>query len=111
MTPLSTAALALVCIAGAGFPARAVHRERADRADPICDTGRFTWGIFASIPALVLGLLVADTTDHYLGKSEQIRQMAAKVIVLDRAATEPTPEAAEARHVLHPAVEHRIEET
>lgn len=110
MTPLSIAVLAFVCIAGAGFLGLALRTEEAHRAEPVRDMVRFTQGIVASISALVLGLLVAGATDHYRGQSEKIRRMAAEVIVLDRALAQFGPEAAEARHVLHRAVEHTIEE-
>jgi hypothetical protein len=110
MMPASLAGLAFVCIAGAGLLGLALRPHEAHRAESLRETVRFTQGIVASIAALVLGLLVAGATDHYRGQGEQVRRMAAEVIVLDRALTQFGPEAAEARRALRHAVEHTIEE-
>jgi hypothetical protein len=110
MTPMPLAILAFVCIAGAGLVGLALRPGEAHKAEPVREMVRFTQGIVASISALVLGLLVAGATDHYRGQGEQVRRLAAEVIVLDRALTQFGPEAAEARRVLHRAFEHTIEE-
>ncbi|MBP0463916.1 hypothetical protein J5Y09_08340 [Roseomonas sp. PWR1] len=110
MTPLSIAVLAFVFITGAGFLGLALRPHETQKAEPVRDMVRFTQGIVASISALVLGLLVAGATDHYRSQSEQVRRMAAEVIVLDRALAQFGPEAAEVRRVLHGSIEHSINE-
>lgn len=110
MTPLSTAVLAFLCIAGAGLIGLALRPNETHKAEPVRDMVRFTQSIVASISALVLGLLVAGATDHYRGQGEQVRRLAAEVVVLDRALAQFGPEAAEARRVLHRSVEHTIDE-
>jgi hypothetical protein len=109
-TPLSIAVLAFACMAGAGLLGLVLRPGETHKPEPVRDMVRFTQGIVASISALVLGLLVAGATDHYRGQGEQVRRMAAEVIVLDRALTQFGPEAVEARRVLHRGVEHTIEE-
>ncbi|WP_237213045.1 bestrophin-like domain [Falsiroseomonas oryziterrae] len=110
MTPVALAILAFVCIAGAGLAGLALRPREAHKAEPVREMVRFTQGIVASIAALVLGLLVAGATDHYRGQGEQVRRLAAEVIVLDRALLQFGPEAAEARRALYRSVEHTIEE-
>jgi hypothetical protein len=110
MTPLSIAVLAFAFITGAGFLGLALRPHETHKAEPVRDMVRFTQGIVASISALVLGLLVAGATDHYRSQGEQVRRMAAEVIVLDRALAQFGPEAAEVRRVLHRSVEHTIDE-
>jgi len=110
MTALSIAILAFACMAGAGLLGLALRTDEVHKAEPVREMVRFTQGIVASISALVLGLLVAGATDHYRGQGEQVRLLAAEVIVLDRALLQFGPEAAEARRALRGAVEHTIEE-
>lgn len=110
MTSLSTAILAFACIAGGGFLGLLMRTSELHRAEAVRDMVRFTQGIVASIAALVLGLLVASATDHYRSQGEQIRRLAAEVIVLDRALLQFGPEAVEARRVLRDSVAHTIEE-
>src|SRR6516225_8947010 len=68
--------------------------------------------LIATLTALVLGLLVASAKGTYDAQNSAVKELSAKVILLDRAlAFYGGPEAKEAQKLLHRAVElmlHRI---
>jgi hypothetical protein len=65
-------------------------------------------GLIATLVALVLGLLVASAKSSFDAKAEEIREIAAKVVQLDRTLRQLGPRAAAARRFLREAVESRV---
>jgi hypothetical protein len=57
-------------------------------------------GLLATLAALVLGLLIASAKSSYDSKEDEIKQGAAKIILLDRTLRRYGPEADQARAVL-----------
>ena len=65
-------------------------------------------GLIATLSALVLGLMVASTKAAFDTRSEEIKQSAARVVLLDRALVQYGPDAAPARTLLHDLARRRI---
>jgi Protein of unknown function (DUF4239) len=65
-------------------------------------------GLIATLAALVLGLLVASAKSSYDTKSEEIKESAAKIIVLDRSLRQYGPETKPARDALQRALTSRV---
>ncbi len=69
------------------------------------ETVKLSMGLLATMSALLLGLLVASAKGSYDNARNEVIQMAAKVVFLDRVLTGYGPETAEARTLLRNAVE------
>ncbi|MEP7329237.1 MAG: hypothetical protein ABI777_08490 [Betaproteobacteria bacterium] len=65
-------------------------------------------GLIATLSALVLGLLVASTKAAFDAKSDEIKQTAARIVLLDRTLRQYGPEAAPARAMLHDLTRRRM---
>jgi hypothetical protein len=72
------------------------------------DSVRLGMGFVATMAALLLGLLVASAKGSYDTQKNEVTQMAAKIVVLDRMLANYGPEAAEPREVLRRTVESAI---
>jgi Protein of unknown function (DUF4239) len=72
------------------------------------DTIKVGIGLIATLAALVLGLLVASAKSSYDTKSEEIKESAAKIIVLDRSLRQYGPETKPARDALQRAITSRV---
>jgi hypothetical protein len=72
------------------------------------DTVKLAMGLVATMAALVLGLLVASAKGAYDTEKSEVVQMAGKVAFLDRVLAHYGPDAAEARALLHRALEGAI---
>jgi hypothetical protein len=68
------------------------------------DVVKVGMGLVGTMTAILLGLLVASAKSFYDTQSEEVTQMSAKVILLDRVLAHYGPEAKEARDLLHGAV-------
>lgn len=68
-------------------------------------------GLIATLAALVLGLLVASAKSSFDARSDEVKQSAAKIIVLDRNMRHYGPETKDARDTLRQVTERRIERT
>jgi hypothetical protein len=107
MTSTTTALCVFVCVFGAAASAMLVrnalpkHHLSADTKDLV----KLAMGLVATMAALVLGLLVASAKGSYDLQKSEVVQMAGKVAFLDRILAHYGPEAAEARTVLHRALE------
>ena len=98
--------IVLACVFGAaliGMFLRAVLPEQHLSADSK-DTVRLGIGVISTMAALVLGLLVASAKNFYDAQSNELTQMSANVILLDRVLAHYGPEAKEARDLLRGAV-------
>jgi len=69
------------------------------------ETVKLAMGLLATMSALLLGLLVASAKASYDNARNDVIQMAAKVVFLDRVLTGYGPETAEARARLRDAIE------
>src|SRR6266478_4963574 len=95
------------CVVGAVFIGRTVSRllPAEHLSTDTKDTVKLAMGLLATMSALLLGLLVASTKGSYDNARNEVIQMAAKVVFLDRVLTGYGPETAETRALLREAVE------
>jgi len=95
------------CVVGAVLMGRALSRRLSEdhlSADTK-ETVKLAMGLLATMSALLLGLLVASAKASYDNARNDVIQMAAKVVFLDRVLTGYGPETAEARARLRDAIE------
>ena len=74
----------------------AEHCQDADAKDIV----KPAMALIATLSALVLGLVVATAKSSYDGKSDQVRQMTAKIIALDNILVDLGPDSAQFRREL-----------
>jgi len=102
MSPMAVSLTTLLCVlsgALAGLILQTVlpgHHLREDSKDVV----RVVTGLMATLSALVLGLLIASGKSSFDAVDGELRQIAAKVIVLDRALAQYGPDAKDARELL-----------
>src|SRR5437667_10845121 len=88
-------AIVFACLFGAGLLGMRIraalpkHHLTADTRDAV----RIGMGLVATMAALVLGLLVAATKGAYDTQKNEVRQLAAKLVFLDRVMAKYGPEA------------------
>jgi uncharacterized membrane protein (DUF485 family) len=70
-------------------------------SDESKDAVKIGIGLIATLAALVLGLLVASAKSSFDTKSEEIKESAAKIILLDHNLRQYGPEAKEVRELVH----------
>jgi hypothetical protein len=78
-------------------------------SDESKDTIKIGTGLIATLVALVLGLLVASAKSSFDTKSEELKQGAASVILLDRDLRRLGPSADHARLLLRRAISYRLQ--
>jgi hypothetical protein len=99
--------LVLVCIFGASLlgmllrPALSQHHLSPDTKDAV----KLGMGLVGTMAALILGLLVAAAKSAYDTEKNEVTQMAAKIIFLDRVLANYGPESADTRLLLRRMVE------
>jgi hypothetical protein len=76
------------------------HHLHADSKDVV----RLTAGLIGTLTALVLGLLIASAKTTFDQKTNQVRQMTAKVVLLDTLLTQYGPEAESLRKLLRQSI-------
>jgi hypothetical protein len=114
LSPIAIAGVAFACVLGGAllgmFIGRAlpVHHLTGDSKDAV----KLGLTLIATLTALVLGLLVASAKGTYDAQNSAVKELSAKVILLDRAlALYGGPKAEEAQKLLRRAVElwlHRL---
>jgi len=70
------------------------------------DVVRLGMGLVATLSALVLGLLIASAKGSYDAQSNELTQMSAQIVLLDRVLAHYGPETKEARDLLRNSVAH-----
>jgi Protein of unknown function (DUF4239) len=97
----------LGCVAGAVLVGNALRRILPEDhlSTDTKDTVKLAMGLLATMAALLLGLLVASAKSSHDNARSEVIQMTAKVVFLDRVLSGYGPETAEARALLHNAVE------
>ena len=99
--------IVLACIFGASLlgmlmrPALSQHHLSADTKDSV----KLGMGLVGTMAALILGLLVAAAKSAYDTEKNEVTQMAAKLVFLDRVLANYGPESADTRVVLRRMVE------
>ena len=68
------------------------------------DVVKLGMGLIATMAALVLGLLIASTKGSYDTQRSELRQLSAKIMLLDRVLAHYGPETQDARDLLRHAV-------
>jgi hypothetical protein len=102
MSPIATSAVVFLCVcsgATAGLVLRAAlpdHHRSAESKDAV----KAAMGLIGTISALVLGLLVASAKSHYDTQKEELTELSARVLLLDRVLAHYGPEANDSRALL-----------
>jgi len=106
MNSTITGALVFACLFGAGL--LGVRVRAALPEDHLSmetkDAVKVGMGLVATMAALVLGLLVASTKGSYDAQKNEVTQMAAKTVFLDRVLANYGSESAESRDLLRRSV-------
>jgi len=99
-------ALVFACLFGAGLLGVRVRAALPDdhRSTETKDAVKVGMGLVATMAALVLGLLVASTKGSYDSQKNEVIQMAAKTVFLDRVLANYGSETAESRGLLRQSV-------
>lgn len=111
MSPLVIAGIMFACILCGTVVGMAVaralpgHHLSGDSRDAV----KQGLAMIATLTALVLGLLVATTKSSYDSQSAAVKELAANVVVVDRALGKYGPKAKEARELLHRFVSTTLE--
>jgi hypothetical protein len=112
VSDLAIALLVLACVlAGAvfGFVFNA-SLPRHHLGEDSRDSVKQTVGVLSTLTALVLGLLLATAKSAYDTKADELTEMAADIVLLDRLLTQYGPEAGEARKLLRDSTAAKLEE-
>jgi len=110
MSSTIIAAIVFACLFGAGLlgvRVRAMLPENHLNPDTK-DAVKVGMGLVATMAALVLGLLVASTKGAYDTQKNEVTQMAAKIVFLDRVLANYGSESAETRDLLRRSVGNAI---
>ena len=113
MSPLAIAALVFAAVFGSalgGMLLRAVVPEPHVNAESK-DVVKLAMGLIATMAALVLGLLTGSAKGAFDTQDNEIKQMAANIIVLDRLLAQFGPETQELRAQMRRTVAARIAST
>ena len=105
MSALTIGAIAFVCILGgalAGLVLRTALPEQHLSEDSK-DIVKVVTGLIATLSALVLGLLIASAKSSFDTVNTEFKQVAAKIIVVDRVLAQYGPAAKDARDLLRSA--------
>jgi hypothetical protein len=110
VNPCTLGAIVFACVFGAALLAMRLRRVLPEHhlSGDTKDTVKLAMGLVATMAALVLGLLVASAKGAYDTEKSEVVQMAGKAAFLDRVLAHYGPDAAEARAVLHGALEAAI---
>jgi hypothetical protein len=106
MNSIAIRLIVFACIFGSalvGMFLRGVLPEHHLSADSK-DTVRIGMGLIGTLTALVLGLLIASAKNFYDTQSNELTEMSAKIVLLDRVLAHYGPETKEVRDLLHNVV-------
>lgn len=110
MSSITIAAIAFACVFGGsllGMGLRTLLREH-HLSSETKDVVKVGVGLIATMSALVLGLLVASAKSSFDTQKNEVGQIAASVILLDRALAHYGPETKEHRDILRGNVERML---
>jgi len=106
VSALATGGIVFVCVFGGamlGLALRSVlpdHHRSSDSKDVV----KLGMGLLATMAALVLSLLISSAKSSYDSQSNEVTQMAANVVLLDRVLAHYGPESKDVRDLLRQAV-------
>jgi Protein of unknown function (DUF4239) len=103
LSPLSLSCLAFACILGGALLGMILGRALPALSGESKDAVKLGLTLIATLTALVLGLLIASAKGTYDTQNSAVKEMAAKVILLDRTLALYGPETKEARGLLRRA--------
>ena len=106
MNSITIRLIVFACVFGGalfGMFLRGVLREH-QLSDDSKDTVRIGMGLIGTLTALVLGLLIASAKNFYDTQSNELTEMSAKIVLLDRVLAHYGPETKELRDLLQSAV-------
>ncbi len=112
MNGLAIALVVLACVLGGGVlgfyfnASLPKHHLSEDSKASVTQTV----GVLSTLTALVLGLLLATAKSAYDTKADELTQMAADIVLLDRVLAQYGPETAAARKLLHASTAAKLEE-
>lgn len=111
MSPFVTSVFVLLCAFGGALLGMFVRRQLPEHhvSPESREVVRVAMGLVASIVALVLGLLVYSSKSFYDTQTNEVTQLAANVVMLDRVLAHYGPETAEIREGLKRSIGHQIE--
>jgi len=112
VSELTIALLVLACVLAGGvlgflFNAKVPKHHLSESSR---DSVKQTVGVLSTLTALVLGLLLATAKSAYDTKADELTEMAADIVLLDRVLAQYGPETAEARKLLHTSTKAKLEE-
>jgi hypothetical protein len=108
--PLLVGVIAFACVFGGALLGMLLqkrlpaHHLSADTKDVV----KLGMGLVGTMAALALGLLLASAKSSYDAQSDELRQMSATILLLDRVLAHYGPEAKEARDLLREEVTHAL---
>lgn len=111
MSPLFISIVVFVCIFGVGLlgmyasPLVPVHHQSSESKDIV----RLGMGLVATTVAVALGLLVSSAKSFFDTQSNELTQLAANVVMLDRVLAHYGPESADARAALRATLARQLE--
>jgi hypothetical protein len=112
VSELAIALVVLACVIGAGVlgylfnASLPQHHLSAESRDSV----KQTVAIVSTLTALVLGLLLATAKSAYDTKADELTDMAANIVLLDRVLAQYGPDAADARRLLRTSTEAKLDE-
>ena len=112
MSDLAIALLVLACVLAGGvfgyfFNATLPKHHLSEGSR---DSVKQTVGVLSTLTALVLGLLLATAKSAYDTRADELTEMAADIVLLDRLLTQYGPAAGEARKLLRDSTAAKLEE-
>jgi hypothetical protein len=111
MNPLYISIGVFACVFGGAVlgvyvsPLLPVHHQSSESKDIV----RLGMGLVATTVAVVLGLLVSSAKSFYDTQSNEVTELAANVVMLDRILAHYGPEAADARTALRTALQNQLQ--
>lgn len=112
MDDIEISVIAFACIFGGvllGILLRRVLPEHHFSADSK-DIVKWGMGMVVTMAALVLGLLVASAKGSFEAQSNELTEMSAKIVLLDRLLANYGPETKDARDLLRASVAHLLDD-
>ena len=102
MSSLSISLIVFACVFGAALLGVFVHFRLPEHhlASDTKDVVRLAMGLVATTVALALGLLIGSAKSFFDTQNNEIAQLAANTVLLDRLLAAYGPEASDARHAL-----------
>ncbi len=113
MGELAISAIVYACVLGGAL--FGIYLQRILPSDHISEQTRqlvnVAVGLIATLSALVLGLLVASAKGSLENRSDEVKQSATRIVLIDRTLRQYGPEAKDARELLRQLTQQRIDRT